>query len=100
MKWTKFPSDDMLTKKILSQCEAIKGINNITNGLEIAYYLEEVIIRKWNHRQAITDILNVCDEFNKSGSAFNFLECCDITEGFIMLNTIEKIEKIARQDSD
>ena len=59
--------------------------------------LEEVIIRKWNHRQAITDILNVCDEFNKSGSAFNFLECCDITEGFIMLDTIDKIEKIARE---
>lgn len=61
---------------------------------------EEMLTAKWNHRQAITDILNVCDEFNKSGSAFNFLECCDITEGFIMLNTIEKIEKIARQDSD
>lgn len=59
--------------------------------------LEEVIIRKWNHRQAITDILNVCDEFNKSDARFNFLEYNDILEALIMLDTIDKIEKIARE---
>ena len=59
--------------------------------------LEEVIIRKWNHRQAITEILNVCDEFNKSGARFNFLEYNDITEPLVMLDTMEKIEEIARQ---
>ena len=59
--------------------------------------LEEVIIRKWNHRQAITDILNVCDEFNKSDARFSLLEYNDITEALIMLDTIDKIEKIARQ---
>lgn len=58
---------------------------------------EEVIIRKWNHRQAIIDILNVCDEFNKSDARFNFLEYNDITEPLVMLDTIDKIEKIARQ---
>lgn len=61
MKWTKFPSDDMLTKKILSQCEAIKGINNITNGLEIAYYLlyqgvKEKRRRKHNEIHRVTKV--------------------------------------------
>ena len=31
---------------------------------------EEMLIAKWNHRQAIRDILNVCDEFNKSDARF------------------------------
>lgn len=61
MKWTKFPSDDMLTKKILSQCEAIKGINNIPDGLEIAYYLlyqgvKEKKRRKHNETSRVTKV--------------------------------------------
>lgn len=39
MKWTKFPSDDMYTQKLLKQCESIKGIHDIPNGLEIAYQM-------------------------------------------------------------
>lgn len=58
---------------------------------------EEMLIAKWNHRQAITDILNVCDEFNKSDVRFRFFEYNGITEALIMLDIIEKIEEIARQ---
>lgn len=39
MKWTKLPSYDEYTPRLLKQCESIKGIHKITNGLEIAYYM-------------------------------------------------------------
>lgn len=58
---------------------------------------EEMLTAKWNHRQAIKEILNVCDEFNKTDARFRFLEYNDILEALIMLDTIDKIEKIARE---
>ena len=62
-----------------------------------ASYAEEMLTAKWNHRQAIKEILNVCDEFNKTDARFRFLKYNDILEALIMLNTIDKIEKNARE---
>ena len=61
---------------------------------------EEMLAAKWNHRQAITDILNVCNEFNKSDARFGLLEYNDIIEALVMLDTIEKIEEIATKASE
>lgn len=58
---------------------------------------EEMLTAKWNHRQAITDILNVCDKFNKSDVRFDLLEYNNIIDALILLDAIDKIEKIARQ---
>lgn len=60
---------------------------------------EEILVAKWNHRQVMQKILNVCDEFNKSDARFRLLEYNDILEALIMLDTIEKIEDIARKDN-
>nr|DAL94859.1 MAG TPA: hypothetical protein [Caudoviricetes sp.] len=45
------------------------------------------------------EILDVCDEFNKSDARFRFFEYNDILEALIMLDTIEKIEEIATKAS-
>nr|DAI10530.1 MAG TPA: hypothetical protein [Caudoviricetes sp.] len=61
MKWTKFPTDDELVQPLFTKCQSIKGINNITNGLEIAYFLslqsvKELRRRKHNEIPMVTKV--------------------------------------------
>lgn len=51
MKWMKLPSYDEYTNKLLKQCEAIKGIHDIPNGLEVAYYMLLLDVKNQRRRK-------------------------------------------------
>lgn len=48
MKWTKLPS---CSEDVLRQLNSIKGVDKITNGVEIAYYLLLPSIKRKRRRK-------------------------------------------------
>ena len=59
MKWTKFPTDDELAQPLFTKCKAIKGIDNVTNGLEIAYFLSCKAVKHIRRRRKHNEISRV-----------------------------------------